>query len=219
MNCPWDSFAQRTVRFCENQLCGYIVEPANAWSNIGFLIVAILIYRQERKLNFFAITAAYLFVGSTAFHSTGTFWGEVLDLSAMFLISGTLLTLNIKRHWRNLTTLQGRLVFWGLFGVSILLLMIFKPLGIAIFTVQTIFYILLEIKLSKTNPPAVGYSDFKQGLMFFAVAFTFWTLDISGIACWPDNHVFTGHSAWHLLTAAALYYFYRFYTGQVKSAE
>lgn len=210
-SCPWSGFEQRTVSFCEAPLCGYIVEPANSWSNIGYLIVAFLILRREKKLNFFAITSAYLFFGSTAFHSTGTFFGEVLDLSAMFLISGTLLTLNAQRVF-GFDTKKSQLFFWSLFLVSIALLMVFKPLGIAIFSVQSALYVLSEIKLSKHKPENFSYSLFKTGIAIFAAAFTFWVLDITKILCDPHNHIFTGHSAWHLLTAGAIYYFYRFYS-------
>jgi hypothetical protein len=34
-------------------------------------------------------------------------------------------------------------------------------------------------------------------------------LDLTGVVCRPDNHLFTGHSAWHILTALCLYFFYR----------
>lgn len=208
-SCPWHQFEQRTVSFCEAPLCGYIVEPANSWSNIGYLIVAILIFRREKKLNFFAVTSAYLAFGSTAFHATGTFFGEVLDLSAMFLISGTLLTLNAQKLL-GFDNKKSQIFFWSLFAFSIALLLTFKPLGIAIFSVQSAIYVLSEIKLASKRPENFSYKYFKIALSAFAAAFFFWVLDITKILCDPHNHIFTGHSAWHLLSAVAIYNFYKF---------
>jgi hypothetical protein len=46
-----------------------------------------------------------------------------------------------------------------------------------------------------------------------ALAQTFSTLDLTRVWCDPDNHVLQGHALWHLLSAVAIAFVYRFYAG------
>ena len=41
MRCPWDSFRQSELVFCEASRCAWIKEPANTWSNLGYLAAAL----------------------------------------------------------------------------------------------------------------------------------------------------------------------------------
>jgi hypothetical protein len=45
MICPWDWLRQSPPSFCEETLCGWVKQPANTWSNIGFLVSAALLWR------------------------------------------------------------------------------------------------------------------------------------------------------------------------------
>ena len=215
-NCPWSDFLPGTISFCEERLCALVVEPANTWSNIGYLIVGIIIALHARKkygsfLHFFSITPIYLFFGSSLFHATGTFWGEVLDVSAMFLLSLAMLTINLKRYYK-FDLKRTYLLFISGFALSVILLLLIKPIGIPLFALQILTALGLELLLfKKSSAQAPSYKHFRWALGFFAIAFFFWILDITKIVCVPTNHYFTGHSAWHLLNAFTIYYLYRFY--------
>lgn len=222
-NCPWSQFLPGTVSFCEERLCALIVEPANTWSNIGYLIVGIIIALHSKKhskssFHFFSVTSVYLFIGSSLFHATGTFWGEVLDLSAMFMLSLAMLTINLKR-WFHLKLRLTYAVFLLSFVASVILLLIFKPIGILLFSAQVIVALSLELLLWKRQiMPQAKYKTLLKAFTFFGIAFFFWILDISKIMCIPTNHYFTGHSAWHLLNAATIYYLYLFYEPLIKDS-
>lgn len=219
-SCPWSSYLPGTISFCEERLCAWVVEPANTWSNIGYLIVGLLIARHAHKqsnsyFHFFSITSVYLFFGSSLFHATGTFWGEFLDVSAMFLLSLAMLSINIKR-WKNLSLQTTYKIFGVGFVTSVGLLLWIKPIGIPLFAAQIISALVLEYYLYRSGSKAGNYRRFWQALGFFALAFFCWILDISRIACIPHNHYFTGHSAWHLLNAFTIYYLYLFYDPLLK---
>lgn len=214
--CPWSQFLPGTVQFCEERLCAWVAEPANTWSNIGYLIAGLMVASSAKRktgspIHFFSLAAIYLFIGSSLFHATGTFWGEVLDVSAMFLLSLAALSINLKRffEWQMRTAY---LAFLLSFAASVVLLLIIKPIGIPLFALQVNLALILEIRLwmrdrSRNN----DFRNLRIGLGFFALAFFFWSLDISGIVCLPTNHIFTGHSAWHLLNSITIYYLYMHY--------
>ena len=53
--CFWHKAAQNfgapDIKYCENTICSFFSEPANTWSNLGFIIVGLLIifYRQNKQ--------------------------------------------------------------------------------------------------------------------------------------------------------------------------
>lgn len=103
IDCPWSAYVPQidTYPVCEERLCAWIVEPANTWTNIGYLIVAILIWHAkgfplEPQRLFFRGTL-FLFIASTVFHATGTHLGKLADVSAMFVLSAGFLSLALKR--------------------------------------------------------------------------------------------------------------------------
>src|SRR5690606_5856714 len=100
--CPWSRFDPGTIAFCERRLCAWIVEPSNTWSNLAYIAVGLYLLwicrdRRHEALSAVGVTAVLVGIGSFAFHATGTFIGEVLDVSAMYLISGLFITFNTRR--------------------------------------------------------------------------------------------------------------------------
>ena len=51
--CPWVELRQvgglPNVKWCEETLCSVVAEPANTWSNLAYLVVAVLIYLAARN--------------------------------------------------------------------------------------------------------------------------------------------------------------------------
>src|SRR4051812_39077167 len=65
--CPWSELshlAPPNLKWCEAQVCGWIVEPANTWSNLayGLLGAALLVARRDRLARTFG--QAQLAVGA-----------------------------------------------------------------------------------------------------------------------------------------------------------
>lgn len=214
MQCPWDSFQHATVRFCEERLCSWIVEPANSWSNIFYILVGLYIVRlslkdQKPKLSYIGICNILVGMGSTIFHGTGTFFGEFLDLSAMYLISGLMIMLVVKRllNWDYTRAISCSFCFAVL---NAGLLYYFNKLGILIFTAHVFFYLSLLWYYKKSRSPVVQWKYLLIMLGLFIFAFFSWTLDITGLWCNPHNHFINGHSIWHIVNGFCLYWLYRF---------
>ena len=109
--CPWDGHEPAALHWCERELCAWIEQPANTWSNLAYVIVGVVIWRRaqrEHKRPLAAIGAIEVLIafGSFYFHASSTYLGEVMDVSAMFLFSGYWLVFNLwrfhgpARRWR-----------------------------------------------------------------------------------------------------------------------
>lgn len=219
-SCPWDGFDPGTVSFCERRLCDWIVEPSNAWSNVAYLLVGLAILWHRRgqlgsALAMVGYTAVIVSLGSFAFHATGTFIGEVLDVSAMYLISGLFITFAAKRlwHWDDAKLIR---LYAVLCAISIALLITTRVSGIPVFALQVTVAVLMEIALFRRyrrDPTAarISYKPMLWLIGLFAASFFVWWLDISQRLCDPDNHLFTGHAFWHVSNSLCLWFFYAFH--------
>jgi hypothetical protein len=210
--CPWEGFSPGTVHFCEERRCAWIAEPANAWSNLAFLAVGVFLLHRARTqrrtpLYLVGVTSILVGLGSFLFHMSGTFFGEYIDLSAMFLIGSLMVTLE-GRRFVAMSTRTLVLVYASLVVLPMLVLLRFRTLGIALFAAQVTLVYLSNIIWKLRKVDVIHRFAFRLGATF-AVAFGIWALDLSGLVCRPDNHVFTGHSVWHILCAVCLYFFYR----------
>jgi len=203
-----------TVHFCEARLDGPVAEPANTWSSIGYILVGVWLFARRgaasrAPLATVAIAEIGIGVGSIALHGTGTFAGEVLDLTGMFLLSACIFALGVGRLRRLPDRSIGAL--WALAVVlPLALLAVVHGSGIGAFSVFLTVGIAAELLLYRRDH-TVGFRRFGQAMALFGVAFTFWILDMTRLACLPDNHVFTGHAAWHLLNAWSIERLYTFY--------
>ena len=100
-------------RWCERISGGIFREPSNALSNIGFMIVGLLMFRvlikdEEKQLNLnqfhgftpisilYAAAVIYLGPGSMLMHGTHTEWGEWADNLSMIMYIIIPWLLNIK---------------------------------------------------------------------------------------------------------------------------
>jgi hypothetical protein len=208
------AFLPATVHFCEARLGGLVAEPANTWSSLGYILVGAWLFARRgaasrAPLATVAIAEIGIGVGSIALHGTGTFAGEVLDLTGMFLLSACLFALGFGRLGR----LSDRTI-GGMWAVAVALplglLAWVHGSGIASFSVLLAAGIGAELVLYRRDR-TVGFRRFAQSMGIFGVAFTFWILDMTRLVCLPDNHVFTGHAAWHLLNAWSIERLYAFY--------
>jgi hypothetical protein len=210
--CPWSAFDPATISFCEARLCAWIVEPSNAWSNLGYVVVgAIVLCRSRRRVTQILIGLASILIGFGSFglHGTGTRWGELLDVGAMYLMSALGVLYAARRIWR----LSGATLIAGyvaLVSGSIGLMMTLHNNGILVFAVQIAIAVFSELYLYYgRGDRAPSYRPQQLMIGSFALAFLIWNLDKWNVLCAPDNHLVTGHALWHLLTALAIYFFAR----------
>lgn len=215
MSCPWSFLEPAELKFCEERLCGWVVEPANTWSNIGFIISGVLILlaaRQSWRTGsvLTGVTAILCGIGSMLFHATGTRLGEVIDVSAMYLISALFVTLNLQRM-RSWAGAKTWLFFGALSAGSVAFMLTSGSNGILLFTSQLVFFGLSEIYMAfhPERYPAVRKHFYALSLTF-GLSCAVWLLDLHRIVCIPDNHILGGHALWHLLNGLALWFYFRY---------
>jgi hypothetical protein len=214
--CPWSGFRPASIQFCEERLCGWIVEPANTWSNIGYLLVGLYVIHLSKKtggsktLGSIGWIAIGVFLGSTAFHATGTFLGELADLGAMFIFASYAFCFNLWRLEKYPTPL---LLFLGtlMTSLGIAAMLYHNPVGISFFTGIIVMVAVTELLNKRKSTSSIDYRHLKWLCLFFAVSYAIWNLDIRHIVCNPQNHWLQGHSLWHLLNSTCFYFLYRFY--------
>jgi hypothetical protein len=217
--CPWSNLEPSRMSFCEERLCAWVVEPANTWSNVAYLIVgAYLVWRQrhalESALTSFGVTSILVGIGSIFFHGTGTRIGEIIDVSAMYLISGLFVAFAARRLW-SLSDARTVALYVALCVISIAWMIVSRSSGIWLFTAEVTaagFAELALFRMARGNAPRrQAYREIVWLSLCFVAAFTAWTLDIRKIVCDPTNHVFGGHAFWHCANSFCLYFYYRFH--------
>lgn len=212
--CPYQDFAPANLVLCEADLCGWITQPAAAWSNVGFLIVASILWKWSRDdeslARFLAPIALLTGLGSFAFHATGTLAGQLIDQSLMFLETSLFIVIGARRverlQYAAASTVA--MAYVVLVVGSIAFILQNPTTGIRLFVVHVAMVAILEVKTWWTKPRA----RLRYGLGAVAtviVSFVLWSLDASHTLCDPDNHLFTAHAAWHLLGAASFLLWYR----------
>ena len=98
----------RGAQFCEAARDGWLKQPANALSNVGFVVAGLVIGWQapRRPLRFDGLAAAYACVvvllgpASAAMHATQSAVGGRLDMTSMYLVAGFAAAYALTRWWR-----------------------------------------------------------------------------------------------------------------------
>ena len=216
MLCPWDQFPPATLEFCERLLNGWVRQPANTWSNIGFVIVGLLIWSKSPAnkpwLRIFAVGSFLIGLTSAVFHLSMTFAAQFFDVASMFMTAGMLVVLNMMRlKLVSPTHIYRALIIMQ--ATAMLLMFIFKGgVGETIFGFQVAFIVFSEIALIRRDQVTIrAYRWWIASAASFGSATLVWIMDIRKFWCDPDNHWFNGHATWHLLNALVVWCLYRFY--------
>jgi hypothetical protein len=217
---PWYPLAKMAppnVNWCETNLAGYITEPANTWSNLVYLVLCIILYKQTKNIkdsNLKKIVPAIFIVGlsSAVYHASYNFFTQLFDFIGMFLMTNFFVGLNLIR-WKKLTY-AGFNKFYILSNLICTSLAVFFylinfPLQ-SLILVQALFLIFSEVTLRMSSKDA-NYKPFLYAIGFILVAITFSLLDVTRAMCFPDNHFFQGHATWHVFSAVALYFAFTYY--------
>lgn len=219
--CPWSGLTPGTVSFCEERLCAWVAEPANTWSALGYVFIgAYLFFTHARRsgdarLQMACVAEVLIGLGSMAFHGTGSFIGEFIDLVGMFLLSGLVVAYAAGKA-RGLAPTRTAQLYAGIVVASAVLMLIVRPIGIPLFSAQVTIGIGWELFMWRraTGEERRNYRLLFQGLGLFAVSFAIWVLDITRTVCDPRLHFISGHAVWHVLNALVVERMYRFYASQ-----
>lgn len=217
--CPWEPFSSLwlpNVRWCEAQLCSVVVEPANTWSNLAYVVAGLALLwlgarRGERTLRVFG--AAQIAVGlcSLVYHMSFSGVLQVLDFLGMYVFTNLLIGLNLVR----LGVLSPRR-FVPVYAASVITLTVLTvALRFTPFPIQGIVFVaivaVVATELRQRSHAGVDRRLFAAALATLVVAAGFSAADVTGVFCDPNDHVVQGHAIWHVLGAvslvfAALYY-------------
>ncbi len=211
--CPWYGLSELrlpNVDWCEAQRCAYVVEPANAWSNLAYVLVAALLWWLARgsaapQLRFFAPAAAIVGAASGIYHASYTFVLQVLDFLGMYVFCYLLITLNLRRLGA-LSPRGWRRRFWQLVLGTTLLTVAVDFLEVPI---QGLVFLLIvaivatELWLMRRQPGASQrYFALALGLLTTGAIFS--ALDVTRTWCDPTHPFLQGHALWHVLSALSL---------------
>jgi hypothetical protein len=227
----------RGANFCERANGGALAQPANTLSNLGFVVAGLLIARhaQQRQKDpvhagdvmsatvatFFACVVVLLGPGSAAMHATQSAWGGHLDLLSMYLVAGFAAAWAWVRWTRRgtawfVTAYVACVAACELVGLWPDPVPVVRHSGNLAFGVLLVAAVVLETALWRRGETTRRLRHGVVALASMLVAFTIWLLSNAGW-CDPDS-LLQGHAAWHLLSAVAAYWLYRFYASERRGA-
>lgn len=221
--CPWSGFTPPNVDWCEREACAWIVNPADTWSNLAYLLAALAMWRIARRagradLAHFAPASAAVGAFSFAYHASYTWLLQFFDFVGMFLFCFLVIARNaVRLGW--IASARER-VLW--LGGALAASACVPPLFYAGIPIQsTVFALILlsvgqELALWRRTAPAQrgGYASYWAALAALAAAAAFSLADVTRAWCDPDDPWRQGHAFWHVLSAAALALLTRFYAAR-----
>jgi len=214
--CPWSGFTPPNVDWCEQELCALVVNPANTWSNALYLVLGVWMWRHARRtgrddLRAFGPASVAVGVFSFLYHASYTWLLQFFDFVGMFLFCFVVLARNARRlGW---VSAQGetRFLLIGVVAASALVPLLFEA-GIPIqgSVALCIVAALGQEARLRRGAEAPLPRAYWLGLALLGAAGLASLLDVTRVWCEPTSWL-QGHALWHVLSAAALFAFYRFY--------
>jgi hypothetical protein len=217
--CPWSGFTPPNVDWCEAELCAWITNPANTWSNLAYLVFGVAMWRIARAsgrsdLALFGPASVAVGIFSGVYHASYTWMLQFLDFVGMFVFCFVVITRNaVRLRWIG----PRRQTAFYLAGVTAASAAV-PPLFEAGFPIQALVGALIfamlgqEVALRRVTAGA-DYRPYFAALALLGAAAVCSLLDVTRVWCDPDDHLLQGHAAWHLLSAASLFALFRFYQG------
>lgn len=216
LGCPWSGWTLPDIQHCEENLCGWIVAPADTWSNLAYLAAAAWLWRSAARepgaVRWFPHVALAIGLTSFAFHASFTAAFQFLDYVGMFLLAGLLGAVGLERGGWTRPGAGGRTLL-ALTAAGVATFAVARGLGTAvqpIIALEALGLLALEWVLAR-GAAGVDYKPLGAALLLVGAGLACWLLDYTRAWCDPADHLVQGHAVWHLLTAAALVPAFRFY--------
>jgi len=218
--CVWSGFTPPNVDWCEEELCGWIVNPAGTWSNLAYVVFGLWMWHAARRsrderLALFGPASIIVGVFSFTYHASYTYFLQFFDFVGMFVFCFVAVTRNaVRLHWID----ESRQ--WRFFAVGVVSFSLLVPLmSETAIPIQTLVGLLIFGILAQEF--AIWRRDRGSGAppyRFYALALALLTLaalaslaDVTRTWCDPGNHWLQGHAVWHVLSAASLCALFCFY--------
>lgn len=213
--------------FCEAARDGWVRQPANTFSNLGFVVAGLTVAWHAGRVRLGGMAAAYaclvvvLGPASAAMHATQSAAGGQLDLLSMYLVASFAAGYALMR-----LAGQGRLFLAQVFSLFVAAcelvglwpgqVPVVRYAGNLAFAALLLTAVVVEVVLWRRAAGAGRpRTDLRWGAGAFGalvVAFAIWNLTRS---TWCDpRSLVQGHAGWHLLDALAAYLLYRLWASE-----
>ncbi len=221
----------RGANFCEAARGWAVRQPANTYSNAGFVVAGLLIawhagvrekvgttLSAHRHLaTAMACLVVLLGPASAAMHATQSAIGGHLDLLSMYLVASFAVAYATMRWlrgglWLLSATFAGGVAFCevvGLWGAGIPVVMYS---GNAAFALLLVVATVVEVRIMRRGETRVQRGYAYAALASILTAFAIWNATKAWL-CNPHSLI-QGHAIWHVLDAAATYFLYRYYASE-----
>lgn len=217
----------RGAQFCESAPGWVVLQPANTFSNVGFIAAGILIAWHagarvgllgHRPLaTVMACLVVLLGPASAAMHATQSAAGGHLDLLSMYLIASFVVAYAVMRWVRGgvrlfAITFLGGVGFCELIGAWPYGLPVVMHAGNAAFAFLLGLSVVLEVLIMRRGETRTRRRYGYLSLAAVLGAFVVWNATKTWL-CDPDSLI-QGHAIWHLMCAVAVYSLYRYYASE-----
>ena len=216
----------RGANFCEAAREGCVKQPANTFSNAGFVVAGLVVAWHAGRTGRnglgglatpYACVVVLLGPASAAMHATQSAAGGELDLLSMYLVASFAAAYALMRWYR-----RDRVFFWQLFLLFVAACELIGLLGDDVpivdqagnvaFAALLLVAVVTETRLWRRGPERTDLWWGAGALGTILVAFAIWNVTRTH---WCDPHsLLQGHAAWHLLDAASAYLLYRLWVSE-----
>ena len=224
--------------FCEaNHMDEAIRQPANTWSNLGYLAVGLFAltlgihdYKNKARRdseNFlvryplfsvmYALSCFYLFIGSFMYHASLTAFFQKLDQTGLYSVIAMILVLNLYKIFPYFSHRGSKRDShkWAKVLVIVLNIAFFNWLWRININALVPGLLLMVIITGMYYTMAVSRTAYFTKYMYAAILILFaagsvWILDRQRVVCEPDS-LLQGHAVWHILTAVSIFFVYLYY--------
>ena len=216
----------RGASFCEAARDALVKQPANTFSNLGFVIaglaIAVHVSRRgsgtmsARLGTAYAALVVLLGPGSAAMHASQSVLGGHLDVYSMYLLACFVLAYAASRLFALSPNGFGVLyiVLLGLCTIAEFTpadVPVFMTVGNTVFAAFLLAGLVLEVVLRVRG---VSRLDLRWGVasvVTLLVAFAIWSLGKDGGPLCHPQSLLQPHAVWHLLDALAAWLLFRYY--------
>lgn len=221
--CPWYDITEKTgapnIKWCEETLCQIVTEPANTWSNIGYLIAALFVsylaYKHKHNSNLKQFGPIIFFMGAMSlfYHASNFYGSQILDFIGMFFFVGWAIGMNLMR----LGKIKSNQVPWFNLGLASVYTGAMHAMYISEIKFQVIVlisgFIILTTEILAKKVTPIKYGWFITSIALLIVAFGFSISDNTRTWCNPTEHGWfsQGHAMWHWVAAIAMFTIYKHY--------
>lgn len=221
----------RGANFCEAPRDWIIRQPANTFSNAGFVAAGLLIawhagMRQNlgsslvsRRHLATAMACLVVLLGpaSAAMHATQSALGGHLDMLSMYLVASFAAGYAAMRWSRRGTqalvgAFVGGIAFCELVGLWRYPIPVVMYAGNAAFALLLIIATALEVLIMRRKEARARVLYGIAALALILTAFAIWNATRTWL-CDPHSLI-QGHAIWHILGAVSAYFLYRYYASE-----